>query len=74
MAALVLLSGLSLAALSAWARGYDPGHPAQLVASVVPGLACSAALPATLPVLLIGHFIGRRRARRTMPTHITARA
>ncbi|WIH03989.1 hypothetical protein KHF85_14195 [Xanthomonas translucens pv. graminis] len=27
-----------------------------------------------LPVLLIGHFVGRRRARRSMPTHAAAGA
>ncbi|WP_369979986.1 hypothetical protein [Xanthomonas bundabergensis] len=74
LAALVLLSGLGLAAVSAWARGYDPGHPAHLVASVAPALACSAALLVALPVLLIGHFVGRRRARRAMPTQVAAPA
>ncbi|WP_369936971.1 hypothetical protein [Xanthomonas tesorieronis] len=71
---LVLASGLGLLAMSAWARGYDPGHPAQLLAMIAPALACSAALLLALPVLLIGHFVGRRRARRAMPTHAAAGA
>ncbi|MBB4125889.1 putative membrane protein [Xanthomonas translucens] len=71
---LVLTSGLGLLAMSAWARGYDPGHPAQLLAMIAPALACSAALLLALPVLLSGHFVGRRRARRAMPTHAAAGA
>lgn len=68
LAVLVLVSGAGSAALVLWARGYDPRHPVQLVALLAPALACSAALLITLPVLLTGHFVGRRRARRDMPT------
>lgn len=74
LAVLVLLSGVGMVAVSTWARGHDPDHPAQLVATIAPALACSAALLVALPVLLIGHFVGRRRARRAMPTHATAPA
>lgn len=71
---LVLASGLGLLAMSAWARGFDPNHPAQLLAMIAPALACSAALLLALPVLLIGHVVGRRRARRAMPTQAAAGA
>ncbi|UYB53422.1 hypothetical protein OCJ37_05610 [Xanthomonas sp. AM6] len=74
LALLVLLSGLGMMAVALWARGYDPGHPVQLLAPIAPALACSAALLVALPVLLFGHFVGRRRARRAMPTHAAALA
>ncbi|MBD7920937.1 hypothetical protein [Xanthomonas bonasiae] len=74
LALLVLLSGLGLVAVAVWARGYDADHPAQVLATIAPALACSAALLVALPVLVIGHFVGRRRARRAMPTHAAAGA
>jgi hypothetical protein len=74
LALLVLAIGLGLLAMSAWARGYDPDHPAHLLTMLAPALACSAALLVALPVLLIGHFVGRRRARRAMPTRTASLA
>jgi len=74
LALLVLLSGLGLVAVAVWARGYDADHPAQVMVTIAPALACSAALLVALPVLVIGHFVGRRRARRAMPTHAAAGA
>lgn len=68
LALLVLLSGLGMAAVSAWAAGYADDHPAQLVLLIAPALAGTAALLVALPALLLGHFVGRRRARRAMPT------
>ncbi|MCC4597950.1 hypothetical protein NRY95_06380 [Xanthomonas campestris pv. phormiicola] len=74
LALLVLLSGPGLVAVAVWARGDDADHPAQVLATIAPALACSAALLVALPVLVIGHFVGRRRARRAMPTHAVAGA
>ncbi|MBN6152425.1 hypothetical protein JR065_18970 [Xanthomonas sp. AmX2] len=68
LALLLLASGLGMLAVAWWAHGHDPDHPAQLVALIAPALACSAALLVALPALLLGHFVGRRRARRAMPT------
>jgi hypothetical protein len=45
-----------------------------LLAMLAPALACSAALLVALPVLLSGHFFGRRRARRAMPTRTASLA
>ncbi|QNH20289.1 hypothetical protein HEP73_01189 [Xanthomonas sp. GW] len=72
LALLVLLSGLGLVAMAVRARGYDADDTAQVLAMIAPVLACSVALLVALPVLLIGHFVGRRRARRSMPTHAAA--
>lgn len=74
LALLVLLSGLGLVAVAVWARGYDTDDTAQVLAMIAPALACSVALLVALPVLVIGHFVGRRRARRAMPTHAAAGA
>ncbi|MDR6675316.1 hypothetical protein [Xanthomonas sp. 1678] len=74
LALLLLASGLGVLAVTWWARGYDPDHPAQLVALIAPALACSSGLLVALPVLVIGHFVGRRRARRAMPTHAASLA